>query len=659
MKMYLLLGSLTLLSLSATAQTFQWAKSTGGSTKDEGISIVADASGNTFSTGSFRGTVDFDPGAGSANLTAVGDNDIFIRKFDRDGNFSWAKSVGSSTYDVGIDIAIDASGNVYTTGAYSGAADFDPGASTTTLTPAGSRDIFITKFDGSGNFIFAVSMGGSSPDAGNSIAVDLSGNIYCTGYYSGIADMDPGAGVNQFESLKAGEDIFLLKLNATGNFLWARTAGGANPDQGTGIALDLSGNPFVTGFYNGDANFNPLGSGAGGIRAAAGGSDIFVLKFDAAGTFGYVKSFGGTGPDVGYGITIDATGNIFTTGYFSATADFDPGAGNASLTSAGTNVDIFVSKLDAAGNYLFAKNMGGTNGDVGYAISVDGPGNIYTYGAFAGTADFDPGAATTSVTSAGLADVYISKLDATGNFVWVKTFGGTTDDIGYSMSMDGVGNIYTTGIFSNTADFDPDAAVFNMTSAGGNDVFNTRLGSAALPISLSGFDVLKKGEDAYLYWKTATELNASHYEIEKGYDGVVFTGIGTIKAEGNSTNSKAYNFNDKAARQNRPNQKIYYRLKMVDVDGRFAYSPIRQINFTGKETAISLFPNPAKTFVTIKLFDYQPGSSYSILNGDGRKLLTGNLNGPATNVDVQILKSGVYYLQVNNELKQTYKIIKQ
>jgi len=659
MKMNVMAAVFTLLTFPVYAQTFQWAKSTGGAQKDEGISIVADLAGNTYSTGSYRGAVDFDPGAGTALLTAVGDNDIFIRKLDRDGNFIWAKTIGSTLYDVGIDIAIDAAGNVYTTGAYSGAADFDPGAGTTTLTPAGSRDIFIVKLDVNGNFMFAKSMGGSSPDAGNSITVDNSGNIYTTGYYSGTADFDPGAGLYEFSSLKAGEDIFVLKLNAAGDFAWARTAGGGLPDQGTAIALDVAGNSFITGFYNNDANFNPAGSGAGGLLPAGVGNNIFVLSFSAAGAFGWVKAMGGTGNDIGYGITVDAAGNIYTTGYFSGTADFDPGAGTASLTSAGTNVDIFVSKLDNQGNYVFARSMGGTNGDVGYSIALDGTGNIYTYGSFAGTADFDPGAAINGVTSAGLADVFISKVDNAGNFVWVKTFGGTNDDIGYAMALDGVGNIYTTGIFAGTADFDPDAPVFNMTSAGNNDVFNVRLGSAVFPVNLKSFDVVKKDLDSYLTWNTATELNTLFFGIEKSSDGILFATTGTVKASGNSTTNKTYQFTDAQAGKSLANQNIYYRLKMVDVDGRFTYSPVRLVNFTGKAVMLTLYPNPVNTVLTIKSPATQTGVTYNINDQGGRRVLTGTLQHIATTVDVRKLPPGIYYVQVNDGLKQTYNIVKQ
>ena len=125
--------------------------------------------------------------------------------------------------------------------------------------------------------------------------------------------------------------------------------------------------------------------------------------------FLWAKSMGGTLTEIGLGNAVDGSGNVYTTGYFEGTADFDPGAGTANLTSAGSS-DIFVSKLDANGNFLWAKSMGGTASDIGYSIAVDGSDNVYTTGYFGGTVDFDPGAGTASLTSAGGLDIFVSKL---------------------------------------------------------------------------------------------------------------------------------------------------------------------------------------------------------------------------------------------------------
>ena len=660
MKKNLLVFILSFLCINVYSQTLQWAKSTGGVGKDEGISITTDAAGNSYSIGSFRGTVDFDPGPGVTNLTSVGDNDIFVSKMDANGNLVWAKSFGSTVYDVGIDIAVDAAGNVYTTGNYSGSVDFDPGAGTTILTSAGASDIFISKLDAAGNFLFARSMGGSTVDGGLSIAVDASGNIYTTGAYSGTADFDPGAAVFSLSSLKAGDDIFVLKLNSSGNFLWARTAGGGNPDQGTAIAVDAAGNVYVTGFYAGDANFNPLGFGAGGLFTANGSNDFIIFKFDTAGIFTWARSIGGSGPDVGYGITVDALGNVYTTGYFFGTADFDPGAATFPLTSPGSNVDIFVSKLNPSGNFDWAKNMGGTSGDVGYSISLDATNNIYVYGAFTGTADFDPSAVTINATSAGLADVFILKLDAGGNYTFVRTFGGAGDDIGYAMSLDAAGNMYATGIYNGTADFDPSAAVFNLTSAGNQDIFNFKYGSATiLPVTLINFEAAANGNDALLTWKTVTEINADKFEIERSNNGLLFHYIGEVKASGNSTVLKSYTYTDKNIGTQYAEQKLYYRFKQKDLDGRFTYSPVRSINFIHKNKEVIVYPNPTKNNLTIKATAAQIGSFYFITDQLGRQVERGKLVKISNTINLSQVAAGIYYLKVAGATTQTFEIVKQ
>ena len=138
--------------------------------------------------------------------------------------------------------------------------------------------------------------------------------------------------------------------------------------------------------------------------------------------FQSAKQMGGTGSDYGNSIVLDGSGNVYTTGFFEAAVDFDPGVGVANLTSTGA-WDVFINKLDASGNFLWAKKLGGVGNDVAYSIALDGSGNIYTTGFFEGTADFDPGIGVVNLTSAGGWGIFISKLDASGNFLWAKQLG--------------------------------------------------------------------------------------------------------------------------------------------------------------------------------------------------------------------------------------------
>ncbi|MEN8956604.1 MAG: SBBP repeat-containing protein, partial [Flavobacteriales bacterium] len=500
-----------------------WAKSFGGTSSDYGTSISVDGSGNAYTTGSFSGTVDFDPGSGVSNLTSNGSSDIFIQKLNASGNLVWAKSIGGTSSDQGTSISVDGSGNVYTTGHYQGTVDFDPGSGRNWLNSNGRDDVYVQKLNSSGNLVWARSFGGTGYDRGLSISVDGSGNIYTTGQFYVSVDFDPGSGSVRLTSNGSG-DIFVQKLNSTGNYVWAKSFGGSSLDDVSSISVDGSGNVFTTGKVSGDIfaqKLNTLGylvwakslvtnvasvystsnavDGSGNVYTTGyfqgtvdfdpgiglsnltsnGGSDIFIQKLNASGNLVWAKSFGGTGDDGGASISIDGSGNAYTTGYFQGTADFDPGSGVVNLTSNNGSSDIYVQKLNSLGNLVWAKSFGGRNTDQGYSIAVDGIGNVYSTGRFTGSVDFDPGGSGSSnLNSYTLSHFYVKKLNSLGNFVWVKEI----KEAGYvsksSISVDGSGNVYTLGGFTGTVDFNPGSAVSNRTSNGRQDIFIQKLNSA-------------------------------------------------------------------------------------------------------------------------------------------------------------------------------------
>lgn len=476
----------TLISVSNTAkaQSFQWAKQMGGvADYDIGISIAADASGNVYTIGNFRTTADFDPGAETYNLTSAGENDVFISKLDPSGNFLWAKRIGGADNDDGLSIALDAAGNVFATGVFRLTTDFDPGAGVFDLTSAGEADIFILHLDASGNFLWAKQMGGVASDFAFSIALDALNNVYTTGPFGDTADFDPGMGTFNLTST-GNTDNFVSKLDSSGNFLWAKQLGGTDDDDSYAIAVDANGNVYTVGTFYATADFDP---GVGTYNLTAEGQyDIFISKLDASGNFAWAKRIGGAVTDEGYAIAVDVSGNVYSTGSFGGTADFDPGAGTLNLTAIGDQ-DIFISTLDTSGNFLWAKQLAGTNssdGGRGYSIALDALNNVYTTGYFTGTVDFDPGAATLNLTSAGAYDTFISKVDASGNFIWAINMGGTDGEAGRSLALDATGNIYSTGAFGGTADFDPGIGIFNLTTGFGNgDIYISKIGNTVTGIS--------------------------------------------------------------------------------------------------------------------------------------------------------------------------------
>ena len=491
MKKILLSIICIIATVLANAQTpgFQWAKDMGGAAGSIGGSIAIDALGNVYTTGSFLGTVDFDPGAGTYNLTSTGYVDIFISKLDAFGNFVWAKDIGgieTTSASAGTSITTDASGKVYVTGNFSGTADFDPGVGVFTLLSGdggSSDDIFVLKLDSSGNFIWAKQIGGTYPssNSGNSIAVDTSGNVYTTGFFQNTVDFDPGVGVDTLVGTSdPGESAFISKLDASGNFVWAKQIEGSEDSYGNSIKVDLLGNVYTTGTYDYTGDFDP-GVGIFDLTSAGAfyNSNTFILKLDDLGNFVWAKSMGGTLDCYSFSLALDTSSNIYTTGYFKGTADFDPGAGTFNLTSNGGE-DIFISKLNSSGNFVWAKNIGGTLDESGKSVGVDALGNIYTIGEFSDTIDFDPGAGIFNlIADTSSYNTFISKLDPSGNFVWAKAINGIGGVSGASIVLDTAKNIYITGQFNGTADFDPSISTFNLTSTS-TDIFVLKIGKVSV-----------------------------------------------------------------------------------------------------------------------------------------------------------------------------------
>ncbi len=457
-------------SLVAQDLTYNWVVGIGGTNYEESKSIVTDNAGNIYFTGYFEGIVDFDPGSGINNLTSNGlsETDLFIVKLDASGNLAWARNTGGIYAEYSYSMTYDSQGYIYITGVFYDTADFDPGPGTYNLIGhGGSTDAFVLKLDTSGNFVWAKSFGGLYTTRSYSIVTDESGNVCVTGWFKGSVDFDPGN--NTYDLTSNGNyDIFILKLDAAGNFLWAKTLGGAGSDYGYSIAVDDSGNVYSTGQFSGYIDLDP-GNGTH-YTVAYGDDDIFVLKLDALGNYVWAKHMGGNSETSGMSMVLDHIGYIYITGYFQGTTDFDPSSNQYNLSSNGT-WDIFVLKLDNYGNLIWAKKMGGNNNDFGYSLVLDASGHVYTTGKFSNTVDFDPGNGTFNLTSNGQYDIFISKLDSSGNFIGAYKIGSTLEDVSSCIANDVNGNIYITGYFRETIDFNPGNGIANLSSNGFTDIF--------------------------------------------------------------------------------------------------------------------------------------------------------------------------------------------
>jgi hypothetical protein len=451
------------------AKGFSNAVPQGGNIENRAIAV--DAAGNKYVLGRFQLTADFDLGAGVQDLTAAGNYDIYLAKYDAANNYVWAKRIGGSAQEQGYALAVDASGNCYITGSFTGTADFDPNTGTQNLTAAGSSyDIFVAKYDAAGNYVWARNIGGTSDDYGLGLAIDATGNCYFTGYFQGTnVDFDADAATTQYLSSNGGSiDIFLAKYDAAGGYVWAKRIGGTSTDQGYAVAVDASGNSYITGHFQGaNVDFDP-NAGTQNL-SSTGVSDIFLAKYDASGNHVWARKMGGTSSEIGYAIAVDASGNSYITGQFEGSnADFDPDATNTQILSSNIgSVDLFFAKYDASGNYVWAKSIGGLWSDYGRAIAVDGLGNCYVTGDFRGSADFDPGAGAQNLSGSSYTnDIFIAKYDASGAYVWAKSVGTDSGaDGGYGLALDATGNNYSTGSFVGTADFDPGAGTASLSGS--------------------------------------------------------------------------------------------------------------------------------------------------------------------------------------------------
>ncbi|HEX3168804.1 MAG TPA: hypothetical protein VHQ93_21195, partial [Chitinophagaceae bacterium] len=451
--------------------------------------------------------------------------------FAQDVNFKWVKQmVGSGDVEASTAMVVDKWGNVITTGHFSSTVDFDPGPGVYSLSGPYNdwdhslEDMFVSKLDAAGNFIWVKHIAGKI--GVSSITLDAAGNIYTVGRFQGPVDFDPGPCKYELTTLSDATDIFVLKLNPEGGFIWVKEMNAANNSYGFAncIAIDSTGNSYTTGRFHGSVDFDP---GIGIYELVEPGVfsqywypySMFIFKLDPDGSFVWAKQMKGTGEHYysdAASLAFIGSGNLLTTGNFSGTVDFDSGPGTYNLTSP-RDGNAFISRLDVNGNFIWVKRIAGddTSGSWATSIKVDKSLNIITTGGFWGTNDFDPGLGVFNLTSTykGRNNMFISKLDSVGNFIWAKGIGGTSDYNNpsggasggvycTSMDLDSSGDIYSAGYFQETVDFDPGPGVYSLTNV-------PDLSNAIWP----GFDMFisKSDSDGNFLWAKQMRTTALTY----------------------------------------------------------------------------------------------------------------------------------------------------
>ena len=436
---------------ASSPMAFEWAASGGGTYSGDFIEGIAiDASGNAFVAGCFGTTAQFGP----TILTAVGGCDIFVAKLDGDGNWLWAVRAGGAEYDYAAGIAVDGAGNAYVTGSFlASSVDFGP----YTLASAGGTDVFVAKINSDGNWLWAERAGGTWADYGGGITVDTAGVAYLTGSFYSSAEIG-----NTSLSSSGHDDIFVAKIDASGNWLWAVRGGGSEAgDYGENIGLDSASNAYVIGTIEGSgADFGST------TLNSAGGTDVLIAKLDSDGNWQWAERAGGAGWDSGHGIAVDWNGNIHVTGsFYGASAEF----GSTILSTAGEDDDAFIGRLDSSGTWMWVKQAGGFYMDGGHKIAIDSSGNSFVTGKFQG---IDANFGSTLLTSSGPNEMFVAGLDVNGNWLWAKSGGGEGSDYGNAIAVDADGNVYPAG------NFDGVSAGFghhNLSTSGGGDPFVAKM----------------------------------------------------------------------------------------------------------------------------------------------------------------------------------------
>ena len=529
-KLFIFLWVLGTAVLQTEAQQFQWAKQFDGETNSAAKIIKASQNSNMFIAGDFKGTIDFDGGEGTALLTSLGENDLFIEKTDMEGNLIWVKQFGGVDDEFVRGMSIDADENIYLTGSFKGTIDLDPGEGEALYVSAGGWDIFVLELDAEGNYLWSGQMGGMSEDYGVNIEVASSDNIYVSGYFAGTGDFDPSPDM-EFMLTATNQSCFVEKLNSSKELLWAGVLGGPGIDYLDDMFIDGNENIYTTGGFAGAADFD-LGAGSE-VLVAVGDRDIFISKLNTDGGYVWAVSMGGPLKEFGQGISVDPEDNVYIAGNFQGTVDFNPASGdNFYLTSMG-DYDIFIGKLDADAGLLWMKQIGGVGNQVPYRLTLDAENNIYTTGYFEETVDFDPGEGEFILSSLGGIDFYLNKLDNSGVHDWTVGFGNVDSDRGFSLfSQDDY--IYTGGLFAGNVDFDPSA---NTHFLNGSGVFNGFV--YKLETSYLGVEEQTVNYDVSIY-PNPTKLSASLSFNENTFSGriEVFSILGKKIIEKTINNKK-------------------------------------------------------------------------------------------------------------------------
>ena len=381
-----------------------WLRHIGGAGNVQVKDIATDVYDNFYLTGSFTGTADFNPSSNNFNLVSTDSlGDIFVAKYDDWGNLVWAIRIGGLGFDYASSIELDQDSNVFISGAFEGAVDFDPSSAVSLVNGNSVQDAFVVKLESSGSFIAAYTFGSTGTDFCTDLKLNSQEDVIVTGGFQHQVDFNPPSSIDTLSS--AGSlDAFILKLNNNLTFSWVRKIGGSGEDAILATDLDNQNNIYLAGTFNGTCDFDP---GTGANLLSANNSDGFIAKLNASGLFLWVNQLGGRLDDQAEGVAVDHRYNVHVSGYFKDTVDFDSDSSVTYNLIAQGNFDHYIQQLDSSGNFSWVRHFTGAVSSSVSSIITDQRNDLYSAGSFQGAVDFDPSSGVAMRTAVGQNDIFI------------------------------------------------------------------------------------------------------------------------------------------------------------------------------------------------------------------------------------------------------------
>ena len=530
-------------------------------------------------------------------------------------SFEWAKAIDGIGDESAKYVTTDLQGNIYVTG-YFASASIVFGTTTLINSTSSFFDMFIVKYDQTGNVLWAKSAVGNKSDIGNSVTTDNQGNVYVTGEFRSSSLVFDSFTLNVSSPLSS--DMFLVKYDSNGNVQWAKQTVGSKKEVGNAVATDVSGNVYVAGSFETNAVLFDSFSLPNNTLS----DEIFIVKYDSLGAVVWARKAGSTAEDVAYGVEVDTSNNVYVVGDFYGPSII---VENDTLFNNGIGaIDMIIIKYDEAGNLLWAKNEGGTLEEHPSSLVIDEFGDIYVAGTFS-SANVIIGSDTITNNNTGEYNFFIIKYNESGTVQWAKGWGGSLSEYGRSITINAAGNLYFAGIYESS-----DMVLIN----------DTILNNGNFDVFVMNFDELGN-----VYW--VKTLGGTSYDVGNA---VASDAVGNIYLVGDFI-SPSIDFGATSLVNNIGSYESFVaKLNPIPVN----------LNMHSDRPMV-IFPNPFNSQTTIAFANEQNLSTLIITDVQGRLIKSNVVSGNQFVFEKGLLESGLYFVTLitNKEEQYTQKIILQ